>query len=195
MSTYMKAAPESYNDRLEDEEDAWETDLHLPNNPHPIRKVRVSVPTKRMLRLYDDKKQFVEYGKNHHIEIFENSNGEREFRVVSMYDAVQRKRIGENIVNTTSDNKGFSFLISLGINELVLLDVGQNDIDWVNPPSSKDLGSQLFRVQKIDVNGKLLFCHHTVSVPDYHIGKVAKNFNSFSGIKVSSNELGSIMPS
>ena len=137
----------------------------------------------------------MEYGRNHHIEIFENSDGEREFRIVSMYDAVRRKRTGENIVNTTPDSKGFSFLISLGINELVLLDVGQDDIEWENPPSSKDLGSQLFRVQKVDVNGVLQFCHHTVSITDYHIGKVVKTFNSFSGTKVSSNELGSIRPS
>jgi len=74
------------------------------------------------------------------------------------------------------------------------LDVGQDDIDWEDPPSSKDLGSQLFRVQKMDVNGIIDFSHHTVSVADYNVGKQRKNYNTFSGIKVSSNELGSIMP-
>jgi CRISPR-associated endonuclease Csn1 len=192
--SHLKGLGVNTDEKFTIPKEAWEADLHLPNNPHPIRKVRVAVPTKRMLRLYDDKKQFVEYGKNHHMEIFENGDGNREFRIVSMYDAVQRKKSGQSIVNTTPDNEGSSFLISLGINELVLLDVEEKHIDWNNPPSSKDLGTTLYRVQKMDVNGYIHFCHHTVSVADYDTGKVAKTFSSFFGIKVVCNELGNIRP-
>ena len=171
-----------------------DTDLYLPNNPNPIRKVRVAVPTKRMLQLYADKKQYVEYGKNHHMEIFENGDGNREFRVVSMYDAVQKKKSGQNVVDTTPIQQGYDFLISLGINDLVLMDITKDDIDWNNPPSNRDLGTQLFRVQKMDVNGIIDFSHHTVSIADYSVGKMRKNYNSFLGIKVKCNELGNIMP-
>jgi hypothetical protein len=82
----------------------------------------------------------------------------------------------------------------LGINELVLLDVEEKHIDWNNPPSSKDLGTTLYRVQKMDVNGIIDFAHHTVSVADYNVGKHRKTYNTFSGIKVLCNNLGDIRP-
>ena len=97
-------------------------------------------------------------------------------------------------MNTSPPKDGYDFILSLGINELVLMDVNKNDISWKNPPSIRDLGTQLFRVQKMDVNGIIDFAHHTVSVADYHVGKIRKNYNSFSGIKVKCNELGNILP-
>ena len=157
---------------------------YIPNNPRPIHKVRIAVPTKNMLQLYKDKKQFVEFGKNHHIEIFENNNLKRDFRIVPMYDAVQRKKTGQDLIDKTPIKEGYEFLISLGINELVLIDVKKGDIDWENPITNRELGTQLFRVQKIDKNGVIQFCHHTVSVADYNIGKIAKTYNSFLELKL-----------
>ena len=90
--------------------------------------------------------------------------------------------------------EGYTFLMSLGINELVLMDVEKDDIDWNDPPSNKDLGTQLFRVQKTIVDGRVQFAHHTVSVADADVGKHSKTYNSFSGIKVVCNELGEIRP-
>ena len=45
-----------------------------------------------------------------------------------MYEAVQRKKTGQNVVNTSPPKDGYDFILSLGINELVLLDVNKNDI-------------------------------------------------------------------
>ncbi len=182
------------NEKFTIPKDAFDSLLHLPGNPNPIRKVRVAVPTKRMLQLYKDKNQYVEYGKNHHIEIFIDKNNNRSFRVISLFDAVRKKKSGEPVVDETPPNLGYQFFMSLAINELILLDVNESDIDWKNPPSSKDLGTQLYRVQKMDVNGAIQFCHHTVSIADYNTGKLAKTYNSFNGLKILCDELGNIQP-
>ncbi len=174
--------------------EAFDSPLNLPGNPYPIRKVRVAVPTKRMLQLYKDKKQFVEYGKNHHIEIFVDKNNTRSFRVVPLYDAVQRNKTGKPVVNTIPPDPENQFFMSLSINELVLIDVNESDVNWNNPPSNAALGTQLYRIQKMDINGTIQFCHHTVSIADYGVGKLKKTFNSFNGIKVTCDELGNIQP-
>jgi len=173
---------------------AFDTSLHLPNNPYPIRKVRIIKPSTRLLKLYPDRNLFVEYGTNHHIELFENEDGKRDFRICSLYDAVQRQKNGKPTVNQIPPKEGYSFLMSLAINELVLLDVEPNQIDWNKPPSSQALGSQLFRVQKMDKNGILTFRHHTVSIVSDDTGRVIKNFSTFKGMKIIINELGQIRP-
>ena len=170
--------------------EVWNEPLYLNGNENPIKKVRVAVPTKDMLQLYKDKNLFVEYGKNHHMEIFENEDGKRIGRTVSMYDAVQRKKNNQPIIDKISPNENYHFVMSLAINELVLLDVEENDIDWDKPITNEALSTQLFRLQKMDINGILTFRYHTVSITSDDTGRVIKNANTLKGIKVKLDKLG-----
>lgn len=181
-------------DKFKIPKEAWNDPLYLMGSKNPIKKVRITVPTQDMLQLYEDKKLFVEYGKNHHMEIFEHKNGKRIGRTVSMYDAVQRKKKNKPIINETPTNENYRFVMSLAINELLLLDVEKDKIDWDKPLPNQALSTQLFRLQKMDVNGVLTFRHHTVSITNDDTGRIIKNSNTLKGIKVNINSLGFITP-
>lgn len=174
--------------------EAWNEPLYLKENKNPIKKVRVAVPTQDMLQLYKNKNLYVEYGKNHHMEIFEDQNGKRIGRTVSMYEAVQRKKHNQPIIDKTPSDDDYKFVMSLAINELVLLDIEESQIDWKNPLPNKDLSTQLFRLQKMDVNKNLTFRHHTVSISNDDTGRVINNPNTMKGVKVSIDSLGNVRP-
>ncbi len=174
--------------------EAWVEPVFLPGNQYPIKKVRIATATKNMLQLYPDKKLFVEYGKNHHMEIFENENGKRSFRTVSIYEAVHRAKSGLPLVDKSPPDDEGHFIMSLAINELILLDVNEDDIDWEDPPEVRGFGAQLYRVQKMDVNGNIIFRHHTVSTVTDSIGYFRKTYNSFAGLKVTIDSIGRLSP-
>jgi CRISPR-associated endonuclease Csn1 len=174
---------------------AFDEPLRFPGSGVPIKKVRVAVPTKEMLLLRPKQKLYVEYGKNHHVEIFENAGGERQGRFISLFEAAQRIRRGEPVIDRTPPAEGWHFVMSLMINELLLLDVEPELIDWDNPPTSADLGSQLFRVQKMSVTGIITLRHHTVSLTgESDPGVERRSPNTLRGIKVRINPLGRLSP-
>jgi len=80
--------------------------LH-PKTGHQIKSVRVKIPSSNMIALYgEDRKLFVESGSNHHIEIFANpDNSKKVGYIVTLYEAIQRKRKGKPIVNTSPIDK------------------------------------------------------------------------------------------
>jgi len=175
--------------------DAWNQPLFMPDGKTPIKSVRVKCPTETMIRLYQDRKIFVESGNNHHLEIFVNpETGKRIGRVVSLFEATKRLKQKLPLIDKTAPVPDYKFLMSLAINELILVDI--SDIDWDNPPPSTELSPYLYRVQKMDVNQIITLRHHTVSILKDETGNepgvLRKNINTINGIKVSINHLGKI---
>lgn len=175
--------------------EAFQTPLTFPTSDIPITKARYAVKTKEMLLLRPEQNLYVKYGKRHHVEIFENEGGRRTGRFVPLFDAAQRHRKGEPVIDKTPPEEGWRFVMSLCINELFLLDVEPDMIDWDNPLSPAALGTQLFRVQKMSVINLIELRHHTVSLSGQSDpGVERKTCNSLRGIKVSTDSLGRLSP-
>jgi hypothetical protein len=138
---------------------------------------------------------FVEPGSNHHIIIFENiKTGKRMGQVVSLFEATQRQKKGSPIIDKTPPDEKHRLLLSLSINEMVLLGEEFEAMDTEHLPPFEELSSKLYRVQKIPASQQISFRLHTVSVlkndEGQQPGLVTKTPNSFHGIKVAIDNLG-----
>jgi CRISPR-associated endonuclease Csn1 len=134
-----------------DKTEAWKKAMDLENPPLlpnrngppiPIRKVRLHGPSSGMEHISDEMGNFrraVKRGSNHHIAIFEESDGKGGVRwvgeVVSTFEAARRARAKEQIVKKENRNGG-RFIMSLAINDMVR--VGRGD------------STRYYRVQVID---------------------------------------------
>tara|TARA_B100000315_G_scaffold259178_1_gene314023 strand:+ start:31 stop:3072 length:3042 start_codon:yes stop_codon:yes gene_type:complete len=106
---------------------------------------------------------FVEPGSNHHMVIFENiKTGKRKGKVISLFEAAQRKRKKLPIVDKTPE-EGWKFVMTLSINEMVIIHDNAEEIEskiddlkWVN--------KHLYRVQKINATGRTFYRQHTVAI-------------------------------
>jgi len=168
--------------------------LH-PKTGHPIKSVRVKIPAGNMIPLYGEKRKlFVEPGGNHHIEIFANSDySKKTGYVISLYEAVKRKKAGLPVIDKRPrDTEYPNFVMSLAINEMFLVDVKEEDIDW-NNPDQKMLAQNLYRVQKLEIQKHITLRHHTVSLSgSTDPGVISKMPNTINGIKVVINYLGKL---
>jgi hypothetical protein len=157
----------------------------------PIKKVRVYNIAENVIPMKDYLGQpyrYVEPGSNHHIEIFEYTDAKgktkKDGRVISMFEAVQRNLRGEPIIRKGYGD-GKKFACSLAINEIFMLEL-EGGI------------KELYRVQKIIQDGRIVFRPHTYS------GKVSdtdkppliqrRNYNTLNGYKVTIDPLGRIYP-
>ncbi|MCF7802074.1 MAG: type II CRISPR RNA-guided endonuclease Cas9 [Candidatus Marinimicrobia bacterium] len=173
--------------------EAFNEPLYIPNGKREIKKVRIKIPTSNMLALDEDKKRYVEYGKNHHMEIFEDQKGKRHFRVISLFEAAQRYKTGLPVINVTPPQPNWRFLMSLARNEMVLTDsdktasIGAVEL---NQPDSASIHNRLYRLQLMDVNGILKFRHHSVSGADGAEGRSFARPGTLKGRKVFISVLG-----
>ncbi len=177
--------------------DAFTETLTMQNSSVSIKSVRVAITSGNMIRLYPDRNLYVEPGKNHHIEIFENeTTGKRDGRVVTLFDAVKRKKEGLPIVDKNPLGKGYKFIMSLAINELVLIDLNYKNINWNDQTSSQELSKKLYRVQKISESTQITFRHHKVAVRKDEEGNEPGicSFvpNTLKGVKIKISPLGKI---
>jgi CRISPR-associated endonuclease Csn1 len=214
----------------------WAEPLYMPcktGKKIQIKKVRTHDVSKTyvVVRQFKDvqpentrphKHAYVEPGSNHHIVIYETTNKKgniiRSGEVVSLFDAVKRKKQGLAVINQDigADKR---FIMSLSQNEMVL-------IDNLNPPDGfpfktaeltwnaemhrftdeygtvlhhADLSPYLYRVQYIDsAQMTICFRHHLTAVlkddEGKEVGRVFANPNTFKGIKVRISVLGEIEP-
>jgi CRISPR-associated endonuclease Csn1 len=108
--------------------DAFLEPLWMPNkqgkNIHQIKHVRIHDVATNKIEIRKD--TFVDGGNNHHIVIFQKPNGKREGKIVSMYEAmVKRKKNGLPVISTDV-GEGNEFIMSLATNEMVLVDTQDN---------------------------------------------------------------------
>ena len=155
----------------------------------PIKKVRirdVKNPENVILMVDREGKTYraVEPGSNHHIEIFEYTDKKgrvkRDGRVVTMFEAVQRSRRGEAVVQR-DHGAGKRFVCSLAINEMFMLELG-------------DGSKLLHRVQKISQNGQVFLRPDTYAGDLKKQKAVSKLPNQLKGYKVTVDPLGRVWP-
>ncbi|MCU0445497.1 MAG: type II CRISPR RNA-guided endonuclease Cas9 [Microscillaceae bacterium] len=156
---------------------------------------------------------YVDSGNNHHIVIYQKPDGKRDGKVTSLYEAVQRQKYGQAVVNRNLGNDK-QFVMSLSINEMVLIDDEKRNFntaklrwnenlrafeDENGSFKNAELSPYLYRVQKIE-SGQLTITlrHHLTAVlkneQGEEVGRKFANPNTFKGIKVKINILGEIAP-
>jgi CRISPR-associated endonuclease Csn1 len=113
-------------------------------NPVPIKKIRIQKKFSNAKPLKESKNQWVDLGKNHHVLIYKDFNGNLKEDVVTFWAAVNRKRKGKEVFQLPKDGK--EMVTTLQKNELFLLGLKDDDIDWENLNYNL-LKKHLFKVQ------------------------------------------------
>lgn len=135
-------------------EKVWADGVCMPSGV-PVKKVRMLEESTGMLQIRPN--QFTAPGSNHHIEIYElldesgepvlNKDGspKREGTIVTMFEAAQRAKNKQPLIKR-DHGPNTRFVMSLGINEMILLDIGQDE-------------PVLHRVQKLSMERIILRPH------------------------------------
>ncbi|WP_298535874.1 type II CRISPR RNA-guided endonuclease Cas9 [uncultured Algibacter sp.] len=131
----------------------------IKREPIPIYKVRVKKVLGRAERLKDNIKQYVDPQKNHHVLIYKDEKGNLKEDVVTFWTVVERKRKGFPVYQLPADGK--EIVTTLHINDMFLLGLNEDEIDWENP-NKNVLKDYIYRVQKL-TSGDYFFRKHTSS--------------------------------
>jgi CRISPR-associated endonuclease Csn1 len=124
---------------------------------------------------------FVNNGNNHHVAIYRvlardkkgnyvfDERGNRKYelqeKVVSFYEAITRKNLGQPIIDKDyKKSEGWEFLFSMKQNEYFVFPnektgFDPQDIDLMNPENYASISPNLFRVQKLSTKN-YFFRHH-----------------------------------
>ncbi|MEQ8637992.1 type II CRISPR RNA-guided endonuclease Cas9 [Gimesia maris] len=125
--------PDSKSQKIN--EKIWADGVYMPSGV-PVKKVRMLEESSGMLEIRPN--QFTAPGSNHHIEIFElldkagnpilNKDGspKRKSEIITMFDAAQLAKTKRPLINR-NHGPNTRFVISLSINEMILLDIGRNE--------------------------------------------------------------------
>ena len=124
---------------------------------------------------------YVSTGNNHHVAIYRDEKNNLHEEVVSFYEAVARKNLGEPIIKNTHE-KGWNLLFTMKQNEMFVFpseDFNPLEVDLLDPNHIPIIGRNLFRVQKISTKN-YVFNHHleTQAVT----GETLKNKKELAGI-------------
>lgn len=132
-----------------DENGIKQPQIFLPNkngNDVPILKVRVKESIGRAEKLKENVNQWVNPRNNHHVLIYRDDKGNLKEEVVTFWTVVERKRTGQSAYQLPADGK--ELVTTLHINDMFLLGLKEEEIDWDNPDYDL-LKEHLYRVQKL----------------------------------------------
>jgi CRISPR-associated endonuclease Csn1 len=173
-----------------DENGIKQPQIFLPNkngSPVPISKVRMKENIGRAERLKEDINQYVNPRNNHHVLIYKDEQGNLKEDVVTFWTVVERKRQKQEVFQIPAD--GNEIMTTLQINDMFLLGLKEEEINWENP-NYEDLKESLYRVQKL-TSGDYFFRKHkssTITDDDYKqirgFGEGKTGWFSFNPIKV-----------
>ena len=124
---------------------------------------------------------YVSTGNNHHVAIYKDEKGNLQEDVVSFYEAVIRKNLGQPIINKNHP-EGWEFLFTIKQNEMFIFpseDFNPSEADLFDINLKEKISQRLFRVQKISTKN-YMFNHHleTGAVT----GEILKNKKELSGV-------------
>lgn len=120
--------------------------IYLPNRngePVPIKKVRMKETIGGAVEISDNN-QWVNPRSNHHVLIYKTEEGKLKEEVVTFWTVVERKKQG--LPTYILPNDGVEIVSTLHINDMYLLGLHEDEIDWNN---KKQLRRHLYRVQKL----------------------------------------------
>lgn len=135
-----------------DENGIKQPQLFLPNKngePVPILKVRMRENIGGAEQLKDNINQWVNPRNNHHVLIYKDDKGDLKEEVVTFWTVVERKRTGQAVYQLPPNGK--SIVTTLHINDMFLLGLKEDEIDWDNLDYDL-LKEHLYRVQKLSNN-------------------------------------------
>lgn len=143
---------------------------------------------------------WVNTGNNHHVAIYRDSEGNLNEEVVSLYEAVTRKKMGMDLYCKNHPKYG-DLALTLKSNDMFLFP-GENfnpfEVDLTDPAQYEAISRHLFRVQKIATK-YYVFRHHSetkVSAEKDILNLTFKRINSLPTslklLKVKVNNLGEI---
>lgn len=104
---------------------------------------------------------YVSTGNNHHVAIYRDDLGNLQEEVVSFYEAVVRRNLGQSIINK-KHQRGWDFLFTMKQNEFFVFpknDFNPMEIDLTDAKNREVISQHLFRVQKISTKN-YVFTHH-----------------------------------
>jgi len=108
---------------------------------------------------------FVSTGNNHHVAIYEDTEGNLQEKVVSFYEAVERVRQNMSPIDKSyNEHLGWKFLFTMKRNEMFVFPNKETgfdpiEINLLDPSIKKDISPNLYRVQKIATKN-YFFRHH-----------------------------------
>ena len=136
--------------------------LNKNGAPVPIKKVRMKENIGGAERLKEDINQYVNPRNNHHVLIYKDEKGNLKEDVVTFWTAVERKRQKQEVFQIPADGK--EIITTLQINDMFLLGLKEEEINWENP-DYEVLKESLYRVQKLTSND-YFFRFHKASAID-----------------------------
>jgi CRISPR-associated endonuclease Csn1 len=134
-----------------DENGITQPQIFLPNKngePVPVKKVRMKENVGGAEQLKEGINQYVNPRSNHHVLIYNNEKGELKENVITFWTAVERKKQKQVVVQLPPEDKKGEIITTLQINDIFLLGLKEEDIDWENP-NNDILKKHLYRVQKL----------------------------------------------
>ncbi len=174
------------NDKFQIPAKAFDEPLYLDSKKGDkkikINKVRIFVASSAMIKLRGYN-LWVEPGSNHHMEIFSDETGKKIGRVISVFDAMQRIRNKQPVINKYWE-PNYEFLMSLQINELIIKDNLPVGFDFADKSTYHLVFDSVYRVQKMDKNNSIVFRKHYVSYIEDNRGVLRKSPSTFKGTKI-----------
>jgi CRISPR-associated endonuclease Csn1 len=161
-----------------DENGIKQPQIFLPNkngNPVPVLKVRMRENIGGAEQLKDNINQWVNPRNNHHVLIYKDEKGKLREDVVTFWTVVERKRKGFPVFQLPLGGK--EIVTTLQINDMFLLGLNEDEIDWDNP-DFQILENHLNRVQKF-TSGDYYFRKHQESTLDGELGKAYQYIKGF----------------
>jgi CRISPR-associated endonuclease Csn1 len=175
------------------------------NKKIPVKSVRIYDFGTGLQALHENKKgepiDYVYTRNNHHISIYELPDGRLQERVVTLWEAVERKLNGLPVIDKypTDERK---FITSMEINEMFVINLDPAQIDFFDPINNQLISKHLYRVQKLTA-GIYNFRHHLESKIDkskfpFHISisslsSGSNGWKTFNPIKVRIDNLNRIV--
>jgi CRISPR-associated endonuclease Csn1 len=132
-----------------DEDGVKQPQIFLPNKngaPVPILKVRMKENIGGAEQLKDNVNQWVNPRNNHHVLIYKDEKENLKEEVVTFWTVVERKRKGFPIYQLPLDGK--EIITTLHINDMFLLGLNEDEINWENP-DYEILRDSFYRVQSL----------------------------------------------
>lgn len=132
-----------------DENGIKQPQIFLPNkngNPVPVLKVRIKENIGGAEQLKDNTNQWVNPRNNHHVLIYKDIKDDLNEEIVTFWTAVERKRQKQDVYQLPINGK--EIVTTLHINDMFLLGLNDDEIDWENPDCSV-LKEHLFKVQTL----------------------------------------------
>ncbi|WP_250631356.1 type II CRISPR RNA-guided endonuclease Cas9 [Rhodoflexus caldus] len=170
--------------------------VFMPNKngePVPVKKVRVAENLGTAVPLPGKVNRWVKPGGNYGVAIYRDAQGKYHERVVTFWEAVERQKQQIDVFPTVN-SQGHHLILTLQKNELFLLGLHPDEIEWNNPSL---LSAHLYRVQKLTAGDYYFRLHKAATVDIVHEGKYIKSLNSFfteqHPIKVRLDALGNIV--